>query len=228
MAWIGLGLHKGLVGIVAVQAGVATADVLVLALIWAGASWARVWIETAAVVAPIPTTLRRIAILGGGGAGKSTLARRLGAALDLPVIHLDRLVFGPGWVRRSVDALRADLIEAIEPGSWIVEGSYAEASEITLPAADLVLWLDQPVWLRLFRCWRKTVDHRGRARADRPDDSEERFTWRYARMVLSFGAWSPDLAARLDAAAGGRFRRVRGDAAARRLFDELTTPTRST
>jgi multidrug resistance protein, MATE family len=223
MAWIGLGLHKGLVGIVAVQTGVVTADVLVLAAIWAGASWTRVWIETAAASAPIPTTLRRIAILGGGGAGKSTLARRLGQALGLPVIHLDRLVFGPGWVRRDADALRADLSQAIEPGSWIVEGTYAEASEITLPAADLVLWLDQPVWLRLFRCWRKTVTHRGRPRADRPDESEERFTWGYARMVLSFGAWSPELAARLDAAAGGRVRRVRGDAAARRLFREIAT-----
>jgi hypothetical protein len=222
MAWIGLGLHQGLVGIVAVQTGVVTADVLVLAAIWAGSSWTRVWIETAAASAPIPTRLLRIAILGGAGAGKSTLARRLGEALGLPVIHLDRLVFGPGWARRGPDALRADLVQALGADGWIVEGTYAEASEITLPAADLVLWLDQPVWRRLFRTWRKTVVHRGRPRADRPDGCEEGFGWRYAWRVVSFGAWSPRLAAELGAKAGERVRRVRGDAAARRLFEEFT------
>jgi len=223
MAWIGLGLHQGLIGVIAVQTAVVTGDVLVLAAIWAGASWTGVWIETADAPAPIPTALRRIAILGGGGAGKSTLARRLGEALGLPVIHLDRLVFGPGWTRRGPDALRADLVRALETDGWVVEGTYAEASEITLPAADLVLWLDQPAWRRLFRAWRKTVVHRDRPRADRPDGCEEGFGWRYAWTVLSFGAWSPRLAAQLDAMAGGRVRRVRGDAAARRVFAEITS-----
>ena len=41
---------------------------------------------------------KRILILGCGGAGKSTLARRLGAATGLPVVHLDGLYWQPGWV----------------------------------------------------------------------------------------------------------------------------------
>jgi hypothetical protein len=131
------------------------------------------------------------------------------------------LVFGPGWTRRGAEALREDLAEALEPGAWIVEGTYAEASALTLPRADLVLWLDQPAWLRMFRAWRKTVDHRGRPRADRPDGCAEGFGWRYAWMVLSFGAWSSGLAARLEAAAGDRVRRLRGDSAVRRLLNEM-------
>lgn len=227
MAWIGVGLHKGLVGVVCVQAGVVGADTLVLALIWAGSSWTRVRIATAAAAtaeakAAPPAALRRIAILGGGGAGKSTLARRLGDALGLPVIHLDRLVFGPGWTRRETAAMCADLSAALEPGAWIVEGSYAEASALTLPTADLVIWLDQPVWLRLYRAWRKTVTHRGRPRADRPDGCEEGFGWIYAQMILSFGAWTPRVAASLEAAAGPRLRRLRGDAAIRRFLAEVT------
>ena len=34
--------------------------------------------------------MERVAIVGPGGAGKSTLARRLGELTGLPVIHLDR------------------------------------------------------------------------------------------------------------------------------------------
>ena len=56
---------------------------------------------------------KRILILGCGGAGKSTLARRLGAATGLPVVHLDGLYWQPGWVameraawRRTVENAR--------------------------------------------------------------------------------------------------------------------------
>ena len=226
MAWIGLGLHQGLAGIVAVQTVVVAADVVALALVWASPIWTRVWIGTAAPTATLPAQLSRIAILGGAGAGKSTLARQLGAALGLPVIHLDLLAFGPGWTRRSPAALQAALAPALEPGAWVVEGTYDEASRLTLPAADLVLWLDQPVWRRMWRAWRKTVVHRDRPRADRPDDCDERFGWRYAQMVLSFGAWSPQLAARLESRSAGTVQRLRGDAEVRRLLTEVRTRSR--
>ena len=39
--------------------------------------------------------MRRIAVLGCGGAGKTTLANALGTALGLPVIHSD--FYRPGW-----------------------------------------------------------------------------------------------------------------------------------
>lgn len=220
-AWIGLALHKGLAGIVWVQTGVTLADALALAAIWAGMSWTRVRIETVMAPAALPETLRRIAILGGGGAGKSTLARRLGEALGLPVIHLDRLAFGPGWTWLGGQVLHERLAPLVAGEAWIVEGTYPEASALTLPAADLVIWLDQPVWRRLIRSRRKTLAHRGRPRADRPDGCEEGFGWRYAWMVLSFGAWSGRLEARLSALAGRPIMRLRGDADIARLVAAL-------
>jgi MATE family multidrug resistance protein len=223
MAWVGLGLRQGLTGIIWVLTFVGAADLVVLALLWAGAAWTRVWIGTAAAPAALPAAPRRIAVLGGAGAGKSTLARRLGEMLELPVVHLDRLAYGPGWQRRDGRTLAADLAPALEPGGWIVDGTYAEASALTLPRADVVLWLDQPMWRRLHRAWRKTVIHRGRPRADRPDDCEEAFGWRYAWMVLSFGAWSTSLAERLETAAAGPVLRLRGDAEARRFLDAVAS-----
>lgn len=38
-------------------------------------------------------------VIGAGGAGKTTVAREIAAATGLPLVHLDRLFWQPGWVR---------------------------------------------------------------------------------------------------------------------------------
>ncbi len=47
--------------------------------------------------------MKRLAIVGCAGAGKSTLARLLGQILGLPVFHLDALFWRPGWVETPLD-----------------------------------------------------------------------------------------------------------------------------
>jgi adenylate kinase family enzyme len=42
--------------------------------------------------------MKKILIIGSGGAGKSTLARELGNILGLEVIHLDTCYLNSGWV----------------------------------------------------------------------------------------------------------------------------------
>lgn len=162
--------------------------------------------------------------MGGAGAGKSTLARRLGEVLQLPVVHLDRLVFGPGWTRVPIPLVRERLAAVLAPGAWVVEGSYGELADLTLPTADLVIWIDQPAWLRLWRSWRKTRIHRGRPRADRPDDCAEGFSLRYAKDILSFGQWSTALESRLARASGRPPLRLEGDAAVAGLIASLSSP----
>ena len=36
-------------------------------------------------------------LIGSGGAGKSTLARKIGQILDIEVIHLDTLMWRSNW-----------------------------------------------------------------------------------------------------------------------------------
>jgi shikimate kinase len=52
--------------------------------------------------------MRRILILGRGGAGKSTLAARLGATLALPVIELDKHFWAPDAVMAAIAANAGD------------------------------------------------------------------------------------------------------------------------
>ena len=47
---------------------------------------------------------QRALIIGGVGSGKTALAIRLGEKLSLPVHHLDRLYWQPGWQHENRNA----------------------------------------------------------------------------------------------------------------------------
>ena len=166
--------------------------------------------------------VQRIVILGGAGSGKSTLARALGARLDLPVVHLDRLYYAPAWTPVGPAVFRERVAQALAGEQWVVEGTYPDAAPVSLPWADLVVWLERPAALRLWRAWRKTRRHRGQPRADRPADCPERFGLRYAMTVLRFGAWTPAVEASVrNLAREAEVACLRSDAEVRALVEGL-------
>ena len=149
MWWIDVTLGQGVSGMV--DAGWAWPSVDAVLLrpgSWRGAALDRRSHRRASPSPVVPECLARIAILGGAGAGKSTLARRIGEARGLPVVHLDLMVFGSGWSRIEAPLARERLAAALEPGAWVVEGTYPELADLTLPHADLVIWVDQPAHQR--------------------------------------------------------------------------------
>ncbi|MFO1014872.1 MAG: MATE family efflux transporter [Caulobacteraceae bacterium] len=197
MALVALQWRYGVTGMVVTEVGLAALESVVLALVWTTGFWAP-------RTAPPPSLdgdFHRIVVMGGAGAGKSTLARALGAAHGLEVIHMDRLVFGPKWRRRPDAEVIEDLRNLLGRDRWIVEGVYPFIWPLTLPQADLVIWIEQPSLTRLWRAWRKTRIHRGRERADRPDGCEEGFSLRYAWDILKFGTFTKRLEAGLKSAA---------------------------
>jgi adenylate kinase family enzyme len=41
--------------------------------------------------------MKRIMVIGSGGAGKSTFARQLGEITGIEVFHLDKMFWQPNW-----------------------------------------------------------------------------------------------------------------------------------
>jgi adenylate kinase family enzyme len=114
-------------------------------------------------------------IVGQPGSGKSTLARSLGALTGLPVVHIDHIHWKPGWEERSA-AEKAVLCAEVEArASWIFEGGYSASWANRLDRADLLIWLDLPVGLRLWRIVKRTVVWMGRTRQDLPEGCPEGF-----------------------------------------------------
>ncbi len=79
--------------------------------------------------------MKRIAIIGPGGAGKSTLARQIGAKTGLPVIHLDAHYWHEGWVETPKEEWAQAVRELAEGEAWVMDGNYGGTMEIRLPAA---------------------------------------------------------------------------------------------
>jgi adenylate kinase family enzyme len=89
----------------------------------------------------------RIHIIGGPGNGKSTLARKLGTLLHLPVYDLDRIAFeGQDFFERPLQVRLAQVREIAAQPRWITEGIFLGWVQDLMGAADLIIWLDSLPW----------------------------------------------------------------------------------
>lgn len=96
----------------------------------------------------------RIALAGSTSSGKSTLARRLSRITGAPHIELDALYHGPDWV--PMPDFRERVAEATSRASWITDGNYAAARDLTWGRADLIVWLDYHLPRILWRLTERT------------------------------------------------------------------------
>ena len=135
--------------------------------------------------------MQRVLVIGPGGAGKSTLARALGERTGLPVVHLDREYWQPGWVEPSKEAFDATVDELIAAERWILDGNFGRTFARRAAAADTILLLDPPPWRCVCSVLRRRLIHRGRARPDMDPGCPEKidldfvfWIWRYRRNSL--------------------------------------------
>ena len=106
--------------------------------------------------------MKRVAILGPAGAGKSRLARELSEILDLPVVHLDRLYWKPNWVPTPDPEWEAIQRREIERESWIADGIQEERvmPRLWLDTADTIVFIDASPLACVWRVTRRRRDPR--------------------------------------------------------------------
>jgi hypothetical protein len=94
------------------------------------------------------TAMKRVVILGRGGAGKSTLATTLGTATGIPVIELDKHFWGPELAATPPDRWAVVQGELVCADQWIMDGDLGPydvlevrlRGAVTRPTADGTTW----------------------------------------------------------------------------------------
>ncbi|HVZ02541.1 MAG TPA: hypothetical protein VHA35_23750 [Dongiaceae bacterium] len=127
-----------------------------------------------------------ILVVGCAGAGKSTLARALGARYGLPVVHLDRHYWRAGWVAPDETAWQAEVARLIQEPAWVMDGNYSRTMPQRLQMADAVVHLDLPRWLCMLRVLRRIALGHGRCRADVAPGCPERLDWAFLKWVWNY------------------------------------------
>lgn len=83
-------------------------------------------------------------MVGNSGSGKSRLARKLAAALDVPYVELDAIFHQPGWVPLPDAEFTARVEAAAAADGWVIDGNYSTVRPVVWRRADTVIWFDLP------------------------------------------------------------------------------------
>ena len=128
----------------------------------------------------------RIAIIGSGGSGKSTLAIQIANLVDLPIFHLDRLFWKPGWVETPKPEFSLVVEELARKPRWVIDGNYSRTIDIRLKSADMIIFLDFSKYLCLFRVIKRSFKNRNKDRPDITEGCKEKFDMEFYKWIWNF------------------------------------------
>lgn len=166
--------------------------------------------------------MQRIAIMGCGGSGKTTIGRRLADQIGVPITHLDAICYDDQWTKMDPDKFATVQKELVAADRWVIDGNYASTLPIRLRRADTVIFLDLPA----LTCLWGIAQRRWKYRGGQHDNIGvyDRITWGFVKYVWGY---RKDMAPRVrslitEHASHADVRIVTSRRAANRLLADLT------
>lgn len=167
------------------------------------------------------SAFRRIAVVGCSGGGKTTLSIALGERLGLPVIPLDLHFWQAGWVEPEIDEWRSRFAVIAAQPVWVMDGTFMSTIDAKLAAADLVIDIDLPRLLCLYRVLVRWIRFWGQTRPDMAPGCPEKLDWDFVTYIWSFRRLVRPRLDQAEAAAGKRVIRLRSTAAIEQFITGL-------
>lgn len=130
--------------------------------------------------------MKRIAVVGSGGAGKSALTTKLSDILNIPVYHLDVYFWKPNW--QMIDSLSwNDINDKLINGEyWIIDGNFKSTMAKRLKSADTIIFLDIGRITCLLNAWKRYFKYRNKRRPDLAEGCYEKIDFEYYKWIWDY------------------------------------------
>ena len=129
--------------------------------------------------------MKRIAIFGRPGSGKSVFAKSLSKQLNIPLYHLDCYYFSANWTERDYAEFLALQQGIVDQDLWIVDGNYLKSLEMRFARADVVVYFRRSKYLCYWRVCKRRFSAIKDA-PDRPADCPEEIAWKLLTFMWKF------------------------------------------
>lgn len=130
--------------------------------------------------------MKRVLVIGPGGSGKSTFARRLGQIRGIQVLHLDSFYWRAGWTKPANEDWIKTVDELIGGESWIVDGNYGGTLAQRVERCDTIIFLDMPRMLCLWRVTKRRLTYRNRSRPDMAEGCTEKLDPEFISWIWNY------------------------------------------
>ena len=95
--------------------------------------------------------MKKVAVFGNAGGGKSTLSKRLSAITGLPLHILDKVKYQPGGIEVSEEVYKQTYQKILLSDRWIIDGfGSMETLWSRLDEADSLVFIDLPLPLHFW------------------------------------------------------------------------------
>jgi adenylate kinase family enzyme len=88
--------------------------------------------------------VRRVAVVGNSGSGKTWLGRELAGRLAVPFVELDAIYHQPGWQPLLAEEFHRRVGSIVAGAGWVIDGNYSAVRDVVWMRADTVIWFDLP------------------------------------------------------------------------------------
>lgn len=117
---------------------------------------------------------KRIAVIGNGGGGKTTLSRQLGKFYDIPVVHVDAIQYQRDWTNTPQHVCDKILNEVADGDSWLIDGFGSKpVIKRRLALADTVVFVDLPLYQHYLWAGKRQLGSWRGARSELPPGCSE-------------------------------------------------------
>jgi adenylate kinase family enzyme len=128
--------------------------------------------------------IRKIAVIGNAGGGKTVLSRRLGKIHSLPVVHVDAIQFISGMKIRPHKESIAILNEHQDGSEWIIDGyGPLDILEKRFKLADHIVLIDFPLWRHYWWAAKRQVTNLWSPRKELPEGCDEK-NWEHTKKLF--------------------------------------------